>query len=270
MANRLFRKIAALLCIGICVFSTGCANETSEHIESTESAEKTDAILVSSYESKVISLGNYKNLSYHYDGNRQPTDEEVDAEMEAILYWFEDGKLTEEFVQERLGYDSIEAFRGETIANLRAVYQENAHKAAGMELMNQVIETSEFELSEKDIERQYEDYMQLHRLQAEAGDMELEEYAVTWMEMSLEELEAYSREAAERVVCVGLLSEAIAEAEKLDVEAAYEQIGNRLVAKHGFDTIEELENELGGREALLEEIRYELVVDYMMENGKRM
>ena len=239
MTNRLFKKIAALLCVGSCVFSAGCANETSERIESTESAEKADIILVSSYESKVVSLGNYKNLSYHYDGERQPTDEEVDAEMEAILYWFEDGEMTEEFVQERLGYDSIDGFRAETIANLRAVYQENAHKATGMELMNQVIETSEFELSEKDIERQYEDFMQLHRLQAKAGDMELEEYAVTWMEMSLEELEAYSKEAAEQVVCVGILTQAIAEAEHLDAEAAYERIGTRLAAKHGFDTIEE-------------------------------
>lgn len=252
------------------MFSAGCANETSERVESTESTEETDTILVSSYESKVVSLGNYKNLSYHYDGERQPTDEEVDAEMEAILYWFEDGELTEEFVQERLGYDSIDAFRAETIANLRAVYQENAHKATGMELMDQVIETSKFDLSEKDIERQYEDYMQLHRLQAKAGDMELEEYALTWMEMSLEELEAYSREAAERVVCVGLLSEAIAEVENLDVGGAYETIGNRLAAKHGFDTIEELETELGGRDAMLEEIQYELVIDFMMEHGKRL
>ncbi len=269
MKKRTEKRIlmALLVCIGM--FSAGCKNEDAKNAESVESTEETGVVLADSYKSKVISLGEYKNLSYSYDGNREPAEEEVEAEMEAILCWFEGGELTEEFVQQQLGFDSIEAFREETRSNLKKVYEQRANTEAGMELMNQIIEASELQIEEEDVERQYKQYMDMYRAQAKAEDMELDEFAESWLGVTLEELEESSRASAERIVCIGIITQAIAEAENLDAEASFEEVANELAARNGFDSIEELEADLGGRDALLDEIRYELVIRFLMANGNR-
>lgn len=262
-------KIFSALCVMVlaCCMTACRAEENSASQDAEQVTEVIEDGGMPTYQSRLVSLGEYKGLSYTEESDRAATDEETQEEMEAILAWYEDGELTDEWVQENLKLDSVEAFRENTRKSLTEMYQMQARKKAMRELYYAVIETSEFEMDETDVNTQRNDYIWVYQQMAEEMGISYEECVEEVTGLTVEEFEANAAVSAEQVVQVQLVAEAIVEAEALDVEASYEEITADILREEGLDSVKELEKQIGGKSALLEEVRYRLVGQYLLEWG---
>lgn len=237
---------------------TGCGSDAKSSEEQTGADELT---------SSVTKLGTYTGLSYTDGSGRVPTDEEVQEEMEAILLWFEDAELTEDWVKENLDFDSIDDFREDTRHNLMTVYDERAWKASAKELFETVIADSEFDLSDADLETVYKRYENTYQQYADMLDLTLEEYVTQELGTDMEQFQKDGEDAAEMVLKTKLVADAIAKAENLDYDASYEEIANQIVAEEGYDSLTDLEEAAGGKEELRDEVTYRMAAQFMMEQA---
>ena len=89
----------------------------------------------------------------------------------------------------------------------------------------------------------------------------------TMLGTTVEEYEENVRKIAEQVVQVGLVAEGIVEQERMDVDAAYDRVAQQMMEEDGWDTVEEMEQEMGGRSAVEQEVIYRIAAEYMMEQG---
>lgn len=261
MKKGIIGAIGVWLLVGVCACGSSAdanGNQTDSALHSTEREE---------YASRLVSLGEYKGLSYAAYGERVPTEAEVEEEMLAILGWFENAELTDEFVKEHLDFASVEEFRLDTEKNLREVYEEQDWSAAATELFEQVMADSRFEMAQEDVEAESREYLESIRQAAEENDISYEEYVESVYGITVEELEAKAAESAEKVVQVSLTAEAIVEQEKLDVEAAYPTIVQQMADEDGWDSVETLETAAGGRESIEKEVVYRMAAEFMMEQG---
>lgn len=263
------RWICAFCCVGMFLLAGGCASSdgddmADEYIDMDMDTEVAERL---KFSSRLVSLGTYKGLTYNDLGDTEPSDEEVEDEMLAILEWFEGGELTDGFLSENLGYDSVEEFREETKKNLRQAYEQERFNDAAAQLYREVVNGSEFEMDSFDIEVLCMSYVEEYRFEAQESDMDYGEYLTEVLETTEEELEAGLREAAEEIIQVSLVMEAIAEAENFDAESAYDEIAEQFAEQDGYDSVEQMEEFAGGREAVKEEILYYMVAQFMMEHA---
>lgn len=230
-------------------------------VEATENAAE--------YSSKLVRLGAYKGLTYKdFSGSEnEPTAEQVEEEMESILSWFEDAKLTDAFVQENLDYESVEDFREDTKNNLRTVYYKEAWDAAAMHLYETVMADSEFELVQDDIAMQMREYLRIYEEEAMFQEMTLAEYLKEYYDMTEEEFEKTCSKTAKKAIQVSLVIDGIIEKEGISAEDSYERIAEQIAEEDGYESVEELETSIGGKSNLQNEIKYRLVAEFIMENG---
>lgn len=250
-------KIAVVVYLAVTLvvpMVTGCGNADTTALES-------------SYESKVTRLGSYEGLVYTDESDREPTDDEVQEEMEAIMLWFEDGELTDEWIRENMSYTSLEDFRENTRINLREVYKEQAWQSSARELFETVIAESEFDLDQAEVNKEYQHYLDSYQQYADMMELPLEEFVAGELECDMEEFQEKGTYAAEMILKTDLVAQAIIKAEKLDTEASYERIAKQIVEEEGYDSVEELEEAAGGKNSLMVEVRYRVAAEYMLEHG---
>lgn len=255
--------------------SCGTQGESDSKPAQTERTEETetpaaDGAQTGGHASRLLSLGDYRGLSYTDESGREPTEAEVAEEMQAILAWFEDGELTDAWVRENLELESVEAFRENTRESLREVYDQRAWKASAAELYGAVIAASTFELDETEVSTERNDYLYAYQQMAEAAGMSYADYVPEATGMTVEQFETEAGASAEQVICVELVAEAIAEKEGLSAEDAYDEIAAQIVEEEGFDSVSDFEASAGGRGAVMEEVRYRLVARFLMEEGTGM
>lgn len=234
---------------------TGCGSDTAKQ-------SKTETL-----SSSVTKLGTYTGLSYTDESGRIPTDDEVQEEMEAILLWFQDAELTEDWVKENLDFDSIDDFREDTRQNLMEVYDERAWKASAKELFETVIADSEFDLSDEDLKTIYKRYKNTYQQYADVLELTLEEYVAQELGTDMETFEKEGMNASEMVLKTKLVADAIAKAENLDYDASYGEIANQIVDEEGYDSLADLEEAAGGKEGLRDEVTYRMAAKFMMEHA---
>lgn len=221
------------------------------------------------YQSRLIFLGEYKNLPYTYDGDREPSEEEVEEEMYAILAWFEETELTDATVKKNLEFETVEEFREDTRKNLKEVYAQKSRDAAGKQLFERVIETSTFEIVEADIENESAAYINTYKSQANSSGMSYAEYMSEVIGISVSEFENSAKKSAKTVIQVALLAEAIIEKEQIDIDALYKEEAQKMVDEIGFEDISDMEMQMGSKSTVKNEIAYRLAAEVMMEQGKR-
>lgn len=265
MKKKFYAGLAAVLVL----MAGACGNGQSAEVPDTEaeSAGMESDESGSVYESKLVSLGEYKGLTYTYDSDREPTDDEVEEEMNNILLWFEDAELTDEWVKENLDFDTVEDFRVDTAKNLKDVYAQRSWDDAAMELFDQVAANSQFEMVQTDIDTLSAGYMKSYRQSAETVEMSLEDFAENELKISVEELEENCKTAASQVIEVELLADAMIEKESLNPEASYQEVAEKLANQEGIENLEEFEQAVGGKARVMREVKHYIVTEYMMEQG---
>lgn len=265
------RQITAVLCAVVMLYGmTACgAEKDSVKVSGTEQTKENveQAVDDITYRSKIISLGTYKGLTYQDGSGRIPTDQEVEEEMQAILLWYEDGELTDEWVKKQLGLNSVDEFREITRQNLQDVYDRQAWKDAAVELYSAVMDDSEFEMDEAEVEEERDAYIESYRQMAENMDMSYEQYIQNELGISADIFEKNAKESAEQVIKVALIADAVAKAEHLDVVGSYDEIVGQIMEEEEFDSVDAFEQNMGGKAAALEEVRYRLVAQFMMDKG---
>lgn len=260
--------VSAAVCLfGVCACQNSSAPEkrTEEIRSETEKAD--EAADEKEYESRLLSLGNYKGLTYTDESGREPTDAQVEEEMMSLLDWFEDGELTEEFVRENLEFDSIEEFREDTRKNLKEVYAQQAYSDAAMELFAQVTADSEFEMVQSDVDRKADSFFSVHRQEAQDMGISFADYLKQYFGVEEQQFEETVRRTAEQLVKTALTAEAVAEAEQLSVDDFYDRIAGDLAKEDGFDSVAEMEEASGGRAQVEKDVLYRMAADVMMKYG---
>ena len=265
------RQITAVLCAAVMLYGmTACgAEKDSVKVSGTEQTKENveQAVDDITYRSKIISLGTYKGLTYRDGSGRIPTDKEVEEEMQAILLWYEDGELTDEWVKKQLGINSVDEFREITRQNLQDVYDRQAWKDAAVELYSAVMNDSEFEMDEAEVEAQRDDFIAVYKQVAEAVNASYEQYVSDETGMTVEKFEKTAEESAEQAIKAELVAAAVEEAEKIDVLGSYDEAAGQIAEEEGFDSAEELEKNSGGRTKVLEEVRYRMIAQFLMDEG---
>lgn len=173
---------------------------------------------------------------------------------------------TDEFVQNNTEYDSIEAYMEGTREALAETKAQSAQSERESTLLQAIIDDSEFEIGETDLQDLKESLMENVQESASYYGMELADY-LSYFGMTEDEFEEEALEAAESQLKQQLVIEAIAEAEDLGLtEDEYQEKLEALAEEEGADSAESFE-EAYSREEIEEYFLYQKVMEFVSEQA---
>ena len=180
-------------------------------------------------------------------------------------------ELTDEFVKETLesDYETVEQYRAGVKEDLLLSKQdENREKAIG-ELMEQILEKSEFVVETADVEALLEEQMANYEMYASMYDMELAEFAESLMGCTVEDLRNNGKAEVEDEIKFNLVFSEIAKKENLGVtQEEYEQAVTAELADYECETIEEFEEQIG-KEDYISGMIYDKVANFLLEQSTK-
>ncbi len=180
-------------------------------------------------------------------------------------------ELTDEFIQEYVGSESVEAYKEELIESYTAYKEENAVTTIEAELLEILIASSEFNMDESDYTSIVDEYVANYTSYATSMGVDYETFMETYMGMTVEEFEAEALMAAEVRVQNGLVMFAIIEAEGIELsDEEYTEGLNELYELYGvYYGIEDAAafEEMYTKQIIEEEILYNMAFDILVENA---
>ncbi|MCM1161893.1 MAG: trigger factor [Roseburia sp.] len=177
-------------------------------------------------------------------------------------------ELTDEFVKENLEYDNVEAFREETKNSLIESATEAAKEEAQAALLEEIIENSKFEMVESEVSDYREALIEEYKSYAEMYGMEYGDFLEMFVGTTEEAFEEESKSLAENSIQTTLIYQAIIEKEDLGVtEKEYQKAVKDMAEEYEYDSVEEFEADYD-KPSIIEELLYEKVMDFIIENAK--
>lgn len=177
-------------------------------------------------------------------------------------------ELTDEFVKENLEYENVEAFREATRNNLVESGMETADEDARNALMDEIIDNSKFELVEEEVSQYREELIAEYQSYAEMYGMSYGDFLEMFMGTTEEAFEEESKGMAENSIKTILIYQAIIDKENLGVtEKEYEKTVKEMAKEYEYDSVEEFEADYD-KPSIIEEMLYEKVMDFIIENAK--
>lgn len=268
-----------LLCAGLLIFSAFAFSACGNKEEAGYEAEESDDTIVllegdrdltgTKYESKLTKLGNYKNLTYTWENEYTPSDAEIREEMESFFSIFSDEEMTEEAVKENLDYASMDEFYEDCREELISNHEIEVSEAAIEELFAKIIEDSVFEMSDNEREAYYNDTVSWIEGVAEEENSSVEEVVDNYWEMNMDEFKVAVYEEADSTIGVSLVTEAIIAAENIDVQKLWPEYMTALLEDYGYQSEAEFEEDSETHAEIVDEIKYNIVVDYLLENNEK-
>lgn len=177
-------------------------------------------------------------------------------------------ELTDEFVKENLEYENVEAFREATRNNLVESGMETADEDARNALMEEIIDNSKFELVEEEVSQYREELIAEYQSYAEMYGMSYGDLLEMFMGTTEEAFEEESKGMAENSIKTILIYQAIIDKENLGVtEKEYQKKVKEMAKEYEYDSVEEFEADYD-KPSIIEEMLYEKVMDFIIENAK--
>lgn len=174
-------------------------------------------------------------------------------------------ELTEEFAREKMEYESVEDCVNSLREELGAMKLEEAQTQREYDVLEAVINNSEFAMAEDEIEAQAQSMMETYEYYASASGMDLEAFLMYAMGgMSVADFEAECRRTSEFGIKSGLVIEAVREAEGITLsDEEYTQKAEDMLEGYGYKSLEELEAAYT-KETIQENILRNQVVDFLV------
>lgn len=221
------------------------------------------------YKSKLKKLGEYKGITYSYDPNRVPTDQEVRDEMMATIEMYDETELSEKVVTEVLGYDSMKEFESETKEELTDTLREEEYTNACEKLLLSVIEKSEFEIDDSEVDAMTQETLDYYESMAGYFGVTFEELVTDYFCETMDELKAETRNESLNTIKGVLITEAIIKAEKIDVKALWDNTVSSILDEYGYEDAWEYVDDCEDELPLIDEVRKKIIISFLMENGNK-
>lgn len=181
---------------------------------------------------------------------------------------FVEPELTDEFVKENMGYESIEAFEEATRNSLVESALEENEQAAQEVLLAEILENSKFDMKEEEVEAYREALIAEYESYAEMYGMEYADFLEMFVETTEEEFEEESKVLAEDEIKTILVYQAIIEKENLGItEKEYESTLKEMAEEYGYESPEEMEADYE-KASIISDILYQKVMEFLLENAK--
>ncbi len=139
--------------------------------------------------------------------------------------------LDDNFVQRVSDFATVDEYRANTRSGLEQEKEEMADFQLENDAFMAALENSEFEVNQDAIQEQYDNQYSYYSSMVQMYGMTMEDY-ISMLGMTQEEFEQEIRNAAELSIKQNLLVEAVAEAEKLEVEETDREV---VAAQYGMD-----------------------------------
>ena len=180
-------------------------------------------------------------------------------------------ELTDEFVKETLesDYETVEQYKAGVKEELLLSKQEESKENAINDLMEQILEKSEFQIEIADIDALVEEQMANYEMYASMYDMDVTEFAQELFGCSVDELRENSKVEVETEIKINLIFSEIAKKEKLGVtQEEYETAVTAELADYECETIAEFEEQVG-KEDFIYGMLYSKVADFLLEQSNK-
>lgn len=176
-----------------------------------------------------------------------------------------DAEWTDEFVQKYTEYDSIDAYMEGTRATLEEEKVRNQPSEWEYRVIQAVIEDSEFDCDEEELESLTTNITQEYEMYASLYGMEMADFLQYYMNgLSEEEFRQQARERAEFQLKNQLVVDAISAAEKISLtEEEYQEGLKGLAEQYGAESPEAFEEQYG-RETVEAGIIYDKTIDFVV------
>lgn len=169
--------------------------------------------------------------------------------------------LDDNFVQRMSDFSTVDEFKADTLADMEAEKEEQADQQIDVDLVQALVDSSEFDLNEAAVDEQYNSQLSYYTSMVEMYGMKLADY-VGMFGMTEEEFQTELRSAAELALKQQLLFETIADKEGLQVEDADRE---KVAKEYGTD-VETLNNTYG-EEVVDESAQMYKVIELIRENA---
>lgn len=179
-----------------------------------------------------------------------------------------DAEWTDEFVQKYTEYDSIDAYMEGTRTTLEEEKVRNQPSEWEYRVIQAVIEDSEFDCDEEELESLAENIAQEYEMYASMYGMEMADFLQYYMNgISEEEFRQQARERAEFQLKNQLVVDAISVAENISLtEEEYQEGLKNLAEQYGAESPEAFEEQYG-RETVEDGIIYDKTIDFVVEQA---
>lgn len=172
-----------------------------------------------------------------------------------------DAVLDDSFVQRMSDFNTVEEFREDTLADMKAERTRQAEEMLEQAAFQAALSNSEFQVNEAALEEQYNSQLEYYTSMVTMYGMEMKDY-VGLFGMTEEEFQEQLRASAETAIRQQLLVRAIAEKEGLQVEDA----DREAVAQQYGMTVESMVNSYG-QEAVDETAQMYRVFQFVKDNA---
>lgn len=179
-----------------------------------------------------------------------------------------DAEWTDEFVQKYTEYDSIDAYMEGTRTTLEEDKVRNQPSEWEYRVIQAVIEDSEFDCDEEELESLAENIVQEYEMYASMYGMEMADFLQYYMNgISEEEFRQQARQRAEFQLKNQLVVDAISAAENISLtEEEYQEGLKNLAEQYGAESPEAFEEQYG-RETVENGIIYDKTIDFVAEQA---
>lgn len=179
-----------------------------------------------------------------------------------------DAEWTDEFVQKHTEYDSIDAYMEGTRTTLEEDKVRNQPSEWEYRVIQAVIEDSEFDCDEEELESLTENIVQEYEMYASMYGMEMADFLQYYMNgISEEEFRQQARERAEFQLKNQLVVDAISAAENISLtDEEYQEGLKNLAEQYGAESPEAFEEQYG-RETVEDGIIYDKTIDFVVEQA---
>lgn len=177
-------------------------------------------------------------------------------------------ELTEEFAKEKMGYESVEDCKNSLQEELEAMKLEDAQMQKEYDVLEAIINDSEFETDEDEIEARTQEMMDTYEYYAAANNVDLATFLMLAMNgMSVEAFEAECRRTSEFSIKSELVIHAVEEAEGFTLsDEEYTKEAKAMLNEYGYKSLEEFEAAYT-KEEIRESILRNQVVDFLVEQA---
>ena len=179
---------------------------------------------------------------------------------------YETPEWTDDFVSENLGYDTAGEYEEILLEELEDEKEEEAYEEKAYDALLAVVEASEIELADSDIETFVESYEEYYSYYASVYSMEFEDFISTYLGMTEDEFYEQVRELADYQIRCELVVEAIALAEGITItEDEYLEELEEVAEYYGYE-LEDMEDVLDV-EGMIQSLIYDKTVDFITDNA---
>ena len=175
---------------------------------------------------------------------------------------------TDEDVQENTDYDSLEDMESSIREELQQSAEKDAEDNWQYDLIKQVMESSEFQIEDADVEAYIDQMVSEYDSYAAANGMETEQFLQQYLGVTMEQLREMFRETATFRVKMTLAFHEIAEQEGLTVsDEEYQERLSALASQYGYDDPSKIE-QVYSAEMIKEEMIQEKAINFIEENAQ--